>query len=609
MVAPSAPAVAPVAHWQPVVVAAESGGSSIAGLRTRLPTVPDKEPRPVEGDAAGQQWQTERTPEGADPVASFLEPLQGNDVAIDVIVGQGRLLTLKSDIATREGSAVIAAGDPTVIEFNVLPNARMIRLTGKRVGVTDLSITTADDQTYSFEVHVVYDIPLLSAQLKQIFPDAYLRLSQLREHLVVEGQARSNAQVAQIIRTIEAFLESVQTMRRVKGREQAPADEGDSGPRGPQPPYGAPGADPMAGPPAGPGQPGEPGPYDPMATPEPGQGVSTEASFARPQIINLIRVPGVHQVLLQVRIAELNRTGMREIGADILGVDPGTGNILGTQIGGAAVSALGTLGLGGLVGTATGDTTEVNTAFGIFPSGDFEILLRALRRNSLLRVLAEPNLVAMDGHQASFLAGGEFPVPVAQAGAAAGAITIEYKDFGVQLNFVPYILEDESIRIQVAPEVSSIDQALGVTLEGISTPALNTRRANTTVELREGQTLAMAGLLQVELDAHTNRIPLLGDLPYIGPMFSNTGHRKVEKELLVLVTPHLVRPMNPEQVPPLPGEDILDPSDCEFYFFNRIEGCGKCSTPSSVNWHDPTNVSRLIKMEERYIQGPVGLSE
>ena len=265
--------------------------------------------------------------------------------------------------------------------------------------------------------------------------------------------------------------------------------------------------------------------------------------------------------MLSVRIAELNRTSLREIGADLLYSDS-SGNILGTQIGGALVSLFGL------------QPSPQTTGFAVLPNTSLEIMIRALRNNAILTILAEPNLTALSGHEASFLAGGEFPVPVPQFGTAGqNTITITFKEFGVLLSFVPHVLDDETIRLRVAPEVSSIDETLGVQLSGFVVPGVNSRRADTTVELRQGETLALAGLLQVDLDAQTTRIPGLGDLPYIGPLFSNTTHQRQEKELLVLVTPHLVHPLGCDQGQvELPGEGINDPNDLEFYFLSRIEG-------------------------------------
>ena len=549
-----------------------------------LPNVPVRGPRPAEGNEAGQRWQTEVDP-ATSPTAAFIEPLRGNDAVVQVIVGQARLLTLRADLANEQGTGVIAVADPTVVDFDVMPNPRLIRLSARRAGVTDLSITTADGEIYNFEIHVVYDLRLLEAQLRQIFPDVQLRLFQLREHLVVEGQVRSIRQADQVLRTIELFLASAQVPSSSQGQD-AGASRGASRDtrRGDRP--AADGQDPnWQQTPDGAAQPSASDrPGNVQAVPEPGGRADVQGSFASAQIINLLRVPGVHQVMLQVQIAELNRTALRNIGADWQFGTPG-GNVLETLIGGPNT-----------------------TVAGVFSSGSVEFVLRALRSNSLLSVLAEPNLVAMSGQKASFLAGGEFPVPVPQNAGGGTTITVEFKTFGVQLEFVPYVLEDETIRLTVTPEESSPDFSTAVEIDGFFVPGINTRRASTTVEMRQGQTLAMAGLLRVSIDANTRRIPGLGDLPYIGPLFSNTTHTRQEKELLVLVTPYLVAPMNPDEVPCLPTDGLTDPNDLEFYLLNRIEGRTGRKFHPTREWDDPWGFRYLMHLEQSNLCGPVGFS-
>jgi pilus assembly protein CpaC len=253
------------------------------------------------------------------------------------------------------------------------------------------------------------------------------------------------------------------------------------------------------------------------------------------------------------------------------------------------------------------------TVFGIFQDANFEFTLNALRKNAFLKILAEPNLVALSGHHASFLAGGEFPVPIPQvsAGGVAPTITVRFREFGVRLNFVPFILDGEIIRLTVAPEVSQIDFTIAVTLVagGSPVPGLNTRKALTTVELRQGQTLAIAGLLQLSMDGTTTRIPGLGDLPILGPFFSNTTGSRTEKELIVLVTPYLVEPMNRDQVPPGPGDEVQEPNDLEFYFLNRIEGKTGIDFRSTTVWDDPLHIYRHLKLEKKYVHGPSGFSD
>ena len=486
------------------------------------------------------------------------------------------------------GLPSIAVGDPSVLDFEVLPNPRMIRIIGKRAGVSDLTFVTSEDETFIFEVRVQYDLDFLHAQMRQMFPDALIRLAQIREHLIIEGQARSEMQIQRIDETIRALLISQDVNLQFANTQAALSPSNLPGRR-------SDGLDEESE---------IPGQFraglDLSVRP------TINSTFATAQLINLMTVPGVQQVLLQVRIAELNRTGMREIGADTF-FEFGSGNILGSQIAGAVLDLSG-------VGMGTGNalTPGTNTTgFGIFPSGRVEIMLRALRQNSLVRVLAEPNLVAMSGYEASFLAGGEFPVPVPQGGAVGlSNVTVQFKEFGVQLNFVPHILDDEAIRLEVRPEVSTIDESLGTTLVvgGDPVPGINTRRVHTTVEIREGETLALAGLLQVEIDGDTQRIPGLGDLPYIGPMFSNTSHMRQERELLVLVTPFLVTPLQPHEVPPLPGNEVLDPTDMEFYFLNRIAGRRGVRHRSTLTWDDPLHVEHLFKLERSNVCGPSGFT-
>ncbi|MCL4207446.1 MAG: pilus assembly protein N-terminal domain-containing protein [Pirellulaceae bacterium] len=548
-----------------------------------LPNVPVRTPRPAEGDAPELQWQTGVHP-ATPPTAGFIEPLRGNDAVIQVIVGQARLLTLRADLVNEQGTGVVAVADPTVVDFDIMPNPRVLRLTARRAGVTDLSITTADGEIYGFEVHVVYDLALLNAQLRQIYPDVQLRLFQIREHLAVEGQVRSIRQADQVLKTIEVFLASVQVPSSAQGqdtgatggsgrgaradagsRASQPADEGQASGDGTQPSTSdRPGA--------------------PQAVPEPGGRADVQGTFVSPQIINLLRVPGVHQVMLQVQIAELNRTALRNIGADWRW-EFGAGNILTTLIG--------------------GDNTTVT---GVFPSANLEVVLRALRTNSLVSVLAEPNLVAMSGQKAQFLAGGEIPIPTSTITGGTTNISIEWRQFGVSLEFEPFVLEDEAIRLTVTPEESTLDYANALIIEGITIPATTNRRVTTTVEMRQGQTLAMAGLLRVAIDANTKRIPGLGDLPYIGPLFSNTTHSRQEKELLVLVTPYLVAPMNPDEVPCLPTDGITDPNDLEFYLLNRIEGRTGREFYPTREWDDPWGFRYLMHLEQSNCCGPVGFS-
>jgi pilus assembly protein CpaC len=201
----------------------------------------------------------------------------------------------------------------------------------------------------------------------------------------------------------------------------------------------------------------------------------------------------------------------------------------------------------------------------------FEYFLSALKTNNLARVLAEPNVIVMSGQEANFLAGGEIPVPVPQSGSGGGTtITIEYKQFGVKLNVVPVALGSGRMRLKVAPEVSDLDFSNAVTLSGTQIPAITKRTVNTTIELGDGQTFAIAGLLNDRVQANRSSTPYLGELPILGALFRSVRYERKETELLVLVTPRLVAPLNPDQVPALPGEHWRHPKDGELYWLQDI---------------------------------------
>lgn len=522
-------------------------------------------------------------------VDSFVESLSANDARMQVTIGQGRLLTLKSDLsAAGEGEPLVAVGDETILDFEIV-GPRHIRLVGRRIGITDLSIVTADGVSHGFEVAVVTDLAVLTAQLRQTFPDAIVNLSQLREHVVVEGQARDSRQVAQVIAAVESYLVSVQVARQTQSNQ--------SGSPAVLPPAPADGVDTDLD--------GTPDATPVFISPETGR-ASARVTIPPPQIINLLRVPGPQQVLLKVQVAELNRTALRQIGTSFLFQD--SRNAVGSTIGPALPQPLPGEGLLGLLSPVTGAPT--GTIFGVFDGGRINFLINALRRNQVFKILAEPNLVAMHGQEASFLSGGEFPVPVPQpSGGAGGLVTIQYREFGVGLRFVPYILDGDTIRLSVAPEVSSLDFSSGVVIQGTAVPGLATRRTNTVVELREGQTLAISGILQVTLNGNTDRVPGLGDLPYIGAMFSNNSTTSVEKELVVLVTPYFVQPLDADQCLPLPGDDVLEPADCEFYLKGRIERRVRQPYQATLGWDDPLGVDHRYQLESRYICGPYGYSE
>jgi len=553
---------------------------------------------------------------------SFIDRISQNDASISIVVGQGRTLTLGKELQWPTDDSAppsVAVTDPMIADVVVIGN-RQIRVLGRRIGVTDLTISSGSGEEYSYELHIEMDLRLLEAKLMQLFPDAHVRLAHLGPNLIVEGEARDTQQLDQITRVLKKAVSATITIdpraanQRPQGggtmngsasnaNSQTGAQSSSGNQNGNQ--TGDPSNDPN-GDPSSPGMEEEQS-EERLSLPQAGKAYT--AGAVEVEIINLMRIPGPQQVMLHVQIAELNRTAYRQIGADLL--FEGSGNFVGTRMAGGT-NASSNSSAAGMLGSVVANSSTATTAFGIFEGAGFHAFIAALRRNKVFKVLAEPNLVAMHGHRADFLAGGQFPVPVPQSGAGGGpaTVTIEYKPYGVSLSFVPYVIDGEIIRMEVDPGVSSIDYSLGTEVSGVKVPGLNTRQSHTTVEMREGQTLAIAGLMQVSLEGTTDRIPGLGDLPYLGPFFSNTTGQRVEKELVVLVTPHLVEALSADQVGPLPGEEVYEPNDLEFYLLNRIEGhTGHPEYRSTLQADDPWGCQKRLLMECEYVQGPHGFSQ
>lgn len=287
-----------------------------------------------------------------------------------------------------------------------------------------------------------------------------------------------------------------------------------------------------------------------------------KATAPKANIINMLQVPGAsdsRQVMLQVRFAEVNRRAIQELGAAIFTGAGGYQNwiVRGTTQQFPAPTFNLTQETSNLTFSDFLNLFLFNTRFNI------GTVIRALQQTGYFQSLAEPNLIAYNGQEASFLAGGEFPIPFASG---LGAISIQYREFGVRLNFTPTIAGD-LIRLHLRPEVSSLDFNNGILLEGFRIPALTVRRAETEVELRDGQSFAVAGLLDNTSQLDRAAVPILSQLPIIGNFFKSKAERQERTELLVLITPRLVRPLDPDEVPALPtlpgrflppGDDIGD---------------------------------------------------
>ena len=293
------------------------------------------------------------------------------------------------------------------------------------------------------------------------------------------------------------------------------------------------------------------------------------ASAYSKKVVNLLEVVGGQQVMLQVCVAEVARSATKALGINTAysdGVSSGAINVGQVNPFNAVEGNTGSI----------ANTLPINPSVTLFGAGqigdtNLRVFIGALRENNLMRILAEPNLTAISGQEASFLAGGEFPIPVPQAGGTnSTTITIEFREFGVRLKFVPIVLGDGPHPAEAGTEVSDLDFTTAVRFGGFVVPGLTQRKVATTVELGDGQTFAVAGLLNQNVTANKTLVPLLGDVPVIGPLFRSVRYQRKETELVILCTPHIVNPLNPDQVAAVPGQYWRHPSEFDLYLNQDI---------------------------------------
>ena len=452
------------------------------------------------------QWVRKQRPRiAATPVADEQVRLGQFEVIdhsdeLTVVYRRSKLLRTNVDVYR---TAVVDASICEVVQYT----PREISVIGNGQGATHVTFWFEDGsfRPVTYLVRVVPDpevhqrreeqFGLLEEHLAELFPESKVELLVLADKLIVKGQARDAEEAAQILALIRG--------QAVRGRDIL---------------FGGMAASPV--------------------TRE-----ETNRTIAPIQVINMLRIPGVQQVALRVKIAELNRSAARTIGVD-LDLDFSQGELL----------------VQSLINAATGGTASV---LGSFDGGDLEFGLHYLEQHGVMRMLSEPTLVTLSGRPATFIAGGEFAVPTTVGVGGAAAVTTDFRAYGAIISFLPVVLDKDHIRLEVAPEFSQISDDNSV--NGI--PGLDTRAVTTTVEMREGQTLAIAGLLDESMDADKE-----GDLPWISQIFGRRNVTKNETELIILVTPELIYPMEPEAVPPLPGFDVTEPTNCEFYLKGHLEG-------------------------------------
>lgn len=303
------------------------------------------------------------------------------------------------------------------------------------------------------------------------------------------------------------------------------------------------------------------------------------------KVANLIKVVGNQQVQLEVKFAEVSRSGLRELGINFFHQDVG-GRFLGGiaspgQVPDAFAAVPGALSGTGQPPVQAPSGGGFSLFFSGLPTFPFSAILNILEQSGLAKMLAEPTLVALSGQEAKFLVGGEFPIPMSSS---LGAISVLWKKFGIILSFTPTVIADGALHLKLSAEVSDVDPSRSVTIGGISIPGLTSRQSETTVRLADGQSFAIAGLLSDKVQSTVSKIPLLGDLPILGALFRSVNYQRNETELLVVVTAHLAKPVAPHEAPHLPTDNELnDPNDVQLFLFGSMGGGHPDDAGSTMN--------------------------
>ena len=460
-------------------------------------------------------------------VDTFIADIVDPEVRLTLKTGKGTLIRTKQPVAR------VSISDPSVVE-TIQFRSDEFELVGRALGETTLTLWFNGPNEKGLHPYIRYLIKVvpseerdelpeieygkLQRRINEMFPNSHVQLIPVLDKLVVRGQARDareSAQIMQLLRgeMVDQFGGTLGpgSWMGIGGMGFGGAAYGNVGASN----YGAARMGRLWG--AG----------DLPAT----------------SVINMLDVPGEQQIMLKVRVAELTRTALREMGANFTGVagDFSFQSVLNVQ--GAATAVLN--------------------------SEQVQFALSAVSSNRTSKMLAEPNLVTLNGYTASFIAGGQFAVPTVVGVGGAAAATTGFQGYGTQIQFTPSILDKDHIRLNVTPTVSRLDSSAAV--NGIF--GLNTRSVATTVDLREGQWLAIAGLIQDQQVGEKARVPWLGDIPLLDMLFSRRRIEREETEVVILVSPELVHPMEADQVPQiLPGMEVTEPDDAAFFFRGRWEG-------------------------------------
>lgn len=461
-----------------------------------------------------------------------------------ITVPLNRSVTVETSVeATR--ADVIAK---SIADVQVISPTKML-ITGENFGSTSVVLLGADSKQYVFEVSVELDLEKLNEALKGIDPQSNAKATSVLGNIVLVGSASSADRARRMTELAALFLPTGAEGRSATG------------------------------------------------------------------VQNHLEVAGEQQVLLKVTVAEVSRSAARELGVNgFLAGENFKDGFLVNQIGGinpinigAAADSLVTNNIPFLTG-AEGIPITGNPTLSLgFPRAQMQVFVRAMADNSLLSILAEPNLVAISGETATFLAGGEFPILVPQG---VDRVTIEFKEFGVRMNFTPVVQGHQRIRLRVAPEVSELDFTAAVQFQGYTVPGLTTRSMETTVEMGSGQTIAIAGLLNEQVRGLASRVPGIGDVPILGALFRSVNFRRSLTELVVLVTPEIVAPLDAHQKVRLPQDGRKDPTDLELYGLGLIEGQPVCPCHPDgrcpLNCKKPCGVQVASEPDQLSVHGPWG---
>jgi pilus assembly protein CpaC len=519
------------------------------------------------------------TPEVAQDFDRFVAQKIDPQETLDIVKDRPRVLVLK------QPPKRVQIPDEKVATYSVLTE-REIAVIGKEVGSTVLNLWFDDaehpgaEKVLSYLIRVIPDpeakarldrmYDALADEINHEFPNSHVELAMVGDKLIVRGEAIDAVEATQILTVVRANapgqqqdipVNQVNVLMTPDQMNTADAAAANSL-----------GQDSI-----------------------PGVGVENYLLRGSPNIINLLKIPGEQQVMLKVTVAEVNRTAARSIGLNFSLANQAGQTVFANLTGGLITNAT--------VGGTTG-TTSANLP-ALLDNGQIFLAIQALRTLNFARSLAEPNLVTVNGRPASFQAGGEFPVPAASLTFGAVGQGVRFVPFGVAVQFVPYITDRDRIRLQILGRVSTRDPAQSANIGGTNVPGLQARTFSTTLELREGQTLALAGLVQNNFGSVSNRVPFFGDLPLVGRFLANDSNSAQEQELVVLITPQLVHPLEHHEVSPLPGSDIFEPGDIEFFLLARLESRRMEDFRSSVRT-DLARIKRYEHCQDIFILGPHG---